>query len=129
MPASVLRWPLELDGGGKLAVVRTDAEMWDLRLKALLSTRLGERAMRTTYGCELPERLFSNLVPTSPEEDIRQAVAQWLPLLTVLGVRMTEKELPRPRGYSDTVIEIEVEYMTPSRQESVTSLTVTGGTP
>ena len=126
MPSSVLRWPLELDGGGKLALVRSDEEMWDLRLKALLSTRTGERAMRTTYGCDLPERLFSHLSVTTPEDDIRNAVAQWLPMLTVLAVRTTERELPRPHGYSDTAIEIEVEYLTPSRQEAVTSLTVTG---
>jgi phage baseplate assembly protein W len=127
MPSTVLRWPLELDGGGRLATVASDEEMWDLRLKALLSTRTGERAMRMTYGCDLPERLFTNLSPTTPEDDIRKAVSDWLPLLTVTDVTLTETDIHRPRGVVDKGIDIEVEYMTPSRQESSTNLTIAGG--
>ena len=126
MPSTVLRWPLELDGGGRLATVASDEEMWDQRLKALLSTRTGERAMRITYGCDLPERLFTNLSPTTPEDDIRKAIADWLPLLTVVDVTLRETDLHRPNGLVDKGIDIEVEYLTPSRREASMNLTISG---
>ena len=82
--------------------------------------------MRTTYGCDLPERLFTVLTPTTPEDDIRRAVAQWLPLLTINEVKFTEREIYRENGIQDQYVDVEVRYTTPSRKEAITSMTISG---
>lgn len=82
--------------------------------------------MRTTYGCDLPERLFTHLTPTTPEDDIRRAVAQWLPLLTINEIKFNEREIYRENGVVDQYIDVEVRYTTPSRTESTTSMTLSG---
>ena len=106
----VLRWPLELTPAGELATASSEAEVWDLRLRSLLCTRTGERAMRTTYGCFLPERLFDSFKPTNPEDDVRMAVSQWLPLLTVNSVRIEEVMEPAAYGQRDRLIHVVVDY-------------------
>ena len=111
----MLRWPIELTPSGKFALATSDSEMWDLRMRSLLSTRQGERAMRTTYGCFLPERLFSAFSPTNPEDDVRLAVSQWLPMLSVTSVVVEETWEPAAYGQQDRVLRIRVDYVTPSQ--------------
>jgi phage baseplate assembly protein W len=123
----VLRWPLEITPAGKLALAVSEAEIWDLRLRSLLSTRKGERAMRTSYGCFLPERLFATFSPTNPEDDIRLAVSQWLPLLTVNSVKIEERLERSAYGQPDTVFHVHVDYTTPSRERLQSTLAVAGG--
>lgn len=110
---------------GALALASSEFEVWDLRIRSLLCTRQGERAMRTTYGCFLPERLFDAFKPTNPEDDIRMAVSQWLPLLTVNSVKIEEVLEPARYNQSDRVIHIIVDYTTPSRNRTSSTLAVT----
>jgi phage baseplate assembly protein W len=124
MASTVIKWPLELDDSGRFALARNDAESWQLRLKALLTTRIGERAMRSTYGCFLPQRLFDSIHPTTPEDDIRNAVAQWLPLIKVLTVEFKEEWLYRENGLRDRVVVVEVSYLTPNKQEETLSMSI-----
>ena len=71
--------------------------------------------MRTTYGCFLPERLFSAFSPTNPEDDVRLAVSQWLPMLSVTSVVVEETWEPSAYGQQDRVLRIRVDYVTPSQ--------------
>lgn len=62
-------------------------------LEILLSTRLGERVMQPTYGCNLDEMLFEPLTTTLKTyiaDLIRTAILYHEPRITVNKIDMTE---------------------------------------
>lgn len=126
MPVT-LKWPLTIAPSGKLEVTTNDQEIWAQRLKALLSTRYGERAMRSTYGCELPERLFDSFPTSTPEEDIRRAVGRWLSLISIVSVEVTDRGHFNNYGVESLVKEVDVAYELPSGALQNSTLTFNNG--
>lgn len=85
---SVLRWPIELDSAGKFARCFDLNDVWQQRVATVISTRIGERAMRTDYGCAVASALFDPMRMLSPEQQVREALQKWLPRITVESVTM-----------------------------------------
>lgn len=59
----------------------------------LLSTRIGERIMLPTYGCDLQRMVFASLTTTLINEIavlVTNAIRDWEPRVTVDGVSVTE---------------------------------------
>ncbi len=59
----------------------------------LLSTRLGERIMLATYGCDLSSKVFSSLTTTNANEIctlVARAILDWEPRVTVENISVTE---------------------------------------
>lgn len=104
IPVSSLKWPIELDESGKFALAGDIYDTWAQRVKALLSTRLGERVMRTDYGCGIVDDLFDPVSAMDPEQQVRVAMGKWLPRLTVTNVLVSSL---------GSQVRIEVTYRTP----------------
>lgn len=99
-----LRWPLEIGPDGKLATVSSMSEGWAQRVKSVVSTRPRDRVMRSTYGCAVPDNLFTPVPTDSPERLIRQAIGTWIPQVEV-------QEVVVQHASSD--VDIEVHYRIP----------------
>ena len=76
-----MAFPLQPDGGGRLAYVSGQAHV-EQSLRLLLMTALGERVMRPSLGCKAPQLVFApgslqylRLLETS----VREAVRDWEP--------------------------------------------------
>lgn len=79
----------------QLGIVQMLSDEADIQssLEILLSTRLGERVMQPTYGCNLDEMLFEPLTTTLKTyiaDLIRTAILYHEPRITVNKVDMTE---------------------------------------
>lgn len=70
----------------------------------ILSTRLGERTMLATFGCDLESMLFTSLTTTTANAIatmVTRAITEWEPRVTVEAVSVTEAELA---GWLDITI-------------------------
>ena len=85
----VLRWPLQVGPDGRMEMCSTLEEGWAQRVKMIVTTRLPERVMRTTYGCEVPDGLFAPVPMGDPKKAVRDALARWAPQIEVLDVEVT----------------------------------------
>ena len=79
----------------QLGIVNMLSDEADIQssLEILLSTRLGERVMQPTYGCNLDEMLFEPLTTTLKTyiaDLIRTAILYHEPRITVNKIDMTE---------------------------------------
>ena len=79
----------------QLGIVQMLSDEADIQssLEILLSTRLGERVMQPTYGCNLDEMLFEPLTTTLKTyiaDLIRTAILYHEPRITVNKIDMTE---------------------------------------
>ena len=73
----------------------------------ILSTRLGERIMLATFGCDLESKVFGSLTATSANEISRlvsMALTDWEPRIKVVAVSTMQTEL---QGW----VEISIEYL------------------
>lgn len=72
----------------------------------ILSTRLGERIMLATFGCDLMSKVFTTLTTTTANEIgamVTRAIIEWEPRVSVDNVVVTESDLA---GW----LNIEVQY-------------------
>lgn len=100
-----LRWPLEVGANGQLETVRSISEGWAQRVKSIVTTRMRDRVMRSTYGCAVSDNLFQNVPTEDPERLIRQSLASWAPQIEVSTVDV---------GYgTSSEVVINVEYRIP----------------
>lgn len=79
----------------QLGIVQMTSDEADIQcsLEILLSTRLGERVMQPTYGCNLDEMLFEPLTTTLKTyiaDLIRTAILYHEPRITANKIDMTE---------------------------------------
>lgn len=75
-------------------------------LEILLATRLGERVLQPTYGCNLDELVFEAMSPSvraNTKELIRDAILYHEPRIRLLGLELIELEPGR--------IEIQLDYL------------------
>lgn len=103
-----LRWPLEVGANGKLATVSSLSEGWAQRVKCVVSTRPRDRVMRSTYGCAVPDNLFTPVPTDSPERLIRQSLATWVPQVDVTDIQV---------NHGGSTVDIEVHYRIPGGSE------------
>lgn len=80
-----ISFPFTLDPFGKVTSTTTQEKIYQDRVLTLLSTAVGERPMRPTYGTNMAAAMFENQgkIEAAINEAIRNAIATWIPELTV----------------------------------------------
>jgi phage baseplate assembly protein W len=80
-----ISFPFSIDNQGRVAVARTHRKVWIDRVRAVLSTQLGDRVMRPTFGLDSLSAVLNIGTPAekSIEEQIRDAFLKHLPSLTL----------------------------------------------
>src|SRR5262245_33709375 len=84
------RFPVARDGeAGRFSVVEYE-ESVDEAIQIILSTALGERVMRPSFGCGIHDLVFApNSAATRgmAEHHVREALMRWEPRIDVLEVK------------------------------------------
>ena len=90
---SYISYPFTLDAIGILKSTDAVSKIYEDRLLTLLSTQVGQRPMRPTYGVDLSKAFFENeyivdagnvtTFSKSVTEAIRNATQTWLPDITI----------------------------------------------
>jgi phage baseplate assembly protein W len=80
-----ISYPFTLDPFGKTTSTTDQRKIYQDRVLTLLSTAVGERPMRPTYGTNMAVAMFENQgkVEDAINQAIRSAVSTWIPELTV----------------------------------------------
>jgi phage baseplate assembly protein W len=84
--------PFRVDGYGRIVTTTEPSKIWADRTKAAVTTPLGSRIMRPSYGCLTPLQLFSNTedAAVSVDTDISATFSKWLPDLSYDGVSVID---------------------------------------
>ena len=101
-----LSFPLRITAGGAPAVSQDRESVRD-GLRNVLSTRPGERYMRTSWGTDLDAYVFANrtsLLDLGFPSEIRRAIEMAEPRVTVLDVRVEEDAV------QDGLVHVDIEY-------------------
>lgn len=90
---SYVSYPFTLDAVGVLGSTDIVSKIYEDRLLTLLSTQVGQRPMRPTYGVDLSRAFFENeyivdagnvtTFKKAITEAIRNAVQTWIPDITI----------------------------------------------
>jgi uncharacterized protein len=90
-------FPPRPDGRGGIALV-SDAEKIEQAIRIILSTPIGQRVMRPTFGSRLHELVFAPLNPETyglAELYVEEALTFWEPRIEVLEVNArSDREQP-----------------------------------
>lgn len=80
--------PFSIDGYGKVVTTTDPSKVWADRTKTAVTTPVGTRIMRPSYGAGVPVQLFNNTEETavSFESDVAAVFTKWLPELSFKGV-------------------------------------------
>jgi phage baseplate assembly protein W len=80
-----ISYPFTLNVFGETTSTTDQRKIYTDRVLTLLSTTIGERPMRPTYGTNLALAMFENqgVAEVAIPAAIRSAIATWLPELTV----------------------------------------------
>lgn len=91
-----ISYPFTLDPFGKTASTTDQRKIYQDRVLTLLSTAIGERPMRPTYGTNIATAMFENQgnVEKAINDAIRSAISTWIPDLTVNNILI--------KGFLDT---------------------------
>lgn len=83
-----LSYPFTLDVFGVAETTENQTKIYTDRLITLLSTAVGERPMRPTYGTNVAAALFENEnnLKRAVTDAIRVAVKRWIPEITVQNI-------------------------------------------
>jgi phage baseplate assembly protein W len=86
-----ISFPFTLDPFGKLTSTTTQEKIYQDRVLTLLSTAVGERPMRPTYGTNVAVAMFENQgkIEAAINDAIRTAISTWIPELTVEKIAVT----------------------------------------
>jgi phage baseplate assembly protein W len=89
-----ITFPFTIDPFGVANTTTSQEKIYQDRVLTLLSTSVGERPMRATYGTDLASALFETQGDATKaiESAIRTAMRTWLPELTVenIDIRSTD---------------------------------------
>lgn len=82
---SYISYPFSIDNQGRVAVAKTPRKVWIDRVRSVLSTQVGDRVMRPTFGLDSLSAVLNVGTPAekSIEEQIRDAFLKQLPALTL----------------------------------------------
>ena len=83
-----ITFPFTIDPFGVANTTTSQEKIYQDRVLTLLSTSVGERPMRATYGTDLASALFETQgnATKAIESAIRTAMRTWLPELTVENI-------------------------------------------
>jgi phage baseplate assembly protein W len=86
-----ISFPFTLDPFGKLTSTTNQEKIYQDRVLTLLSTAVGERPMRPTYGTNVAVAMFENQgkIEAAINDAIRNAISTWIPELTVEKIVVT----------------------------------------
>jgi phage baseplate assembly protein W len=86
-----ISFPFTLDPFGKLTSTANQEKIYQDRVLTLLSTAVGERPMRPTYGTNVAVAMFENQgkIEAAINDAIRNAISTWIPELTVEKIVVT----------------------------------------
>jgi phage baseplate assembly protein W len=86
-----ISFPFTLDPFGKLTSSTNQEKIYQDRVLTLLSTAVGERPMRPTYGTNVAVAMFENQgkIEAAINDAIRNAISTWIPELTVEKIVVT----------------------------------------
>ena len=84
-------YPFTLDPFGVAEVSEDQTKIYQDRVLTLLSTAIGERPMRPTYGTDIVRAMFENQSNAKKAIDaaIRKAIATWIPDITIENINIT----------------------------------------
>lgn len=85
-----ISFPFTLDPFGVVESTTDQTKIYTDRLVTLLSTALGERPMRPTYGTDIATAMFENqgIINTAIKQAIVKAVGVWIPELNIEKVNI-----------------------------------------
>jgi phage baseplate assembly protein W len=116
-----ISYPFTLDPFGKTTSSTNQKKIYQDRVLTLLSTAVGERPMRPTYGTNIATAMFENQgkVEKAINDAIRSAVSKWLPELTVNKINIV--------GFLDTgAVTVEINITLPDfTEDSITIVSTT----
>ncbi|HWQ15203.1 MAG TPA: GPW/gp25 family protein [Roseiflexaceae bacterium] len=82
-------FPIRVDERGGIAVAR-GADDIEQAIRLILSTPIGQRLMRPTFGCRIHELLFAPMNAstfTAARHYVAEALGMWEPRIDVLDIR------------------------------------------
>jgi phage baseplate assembly protein W len=116
-----ISYPFTLDPFGKTASTTDQRKIYQDRVLTLLSTAIGERPMRPTYGTNIATAMFENQgnVEKAINDAIRSAISTWIPDLTVNNILI--------KGFLDTgAVTVELNVTLPDFiEDSITVVSTT----
>jgi phage baseplate assembly protein W len=116
-----ISYPFTLDPFGKTTSTTDQRKIYQDRVLTLLSTAVGERPMRPTYGTNMAVAMFENQgnVEEAINQAIRSAVSNWIPELTVEKINV--------KNFLDTgAVTVEVNVTLPDfTEDSITVVSTT----
>jgi phage baseplate assembly protein W len=116
-----ISFPFTLDPFGKTASTTDQRKIYQDRVLTLLSTTVGERPMRPTYGTNIATAMFENQgnVEKAINDAIRSAISKWIPELTVNNIFL--------KGFLDTgAVTVELNVSLPDFvEDNITVVTTT----
>jgi phage baseplate assembly protein W len=85
-----ISFPFTLDPFGVVNTTTSQEKIYQDRVLTLLSTTVGERPMRATYGTDIASALFETQgdAEKAAEAAIRTAMRTWLPEVTIERIDM-----------------------------------------
>ncbi len=107
-----ISFPFTLDPFGKTTSTEDQRKIYQDRVLTLLSTAIGERPMRPTYGTNVAAAMFETQgnVEEAINQAIRSAISTWIPELTVKAIRVV--------GFLDSgAVNVELNVSLPDFQE------------
>jgi phage baseplate assembly protein W len=116
-----ISFPFTLDPFGKTTSTTNQRKIYQDRVLTLLSTAVGERPMRPTYGTNIGIAMFENQgnVEKAINDAIRSAISKWIPELTVNNITVV--------GFLDTgAVTVELNVSLPDFiEDSITVVSTT----
>jgi phage baseplate assembly protein W len=116
-----ISFPFTLDDFGKVTSTTDQKKIYQDKLLTLLSTAVGERPMRPTYGTNIASAMFENQgkVEAAINQAIRTAIGNWIPDVTVERINV--------KGFLDTgAVTVELNVTLPDFEElSITVVSTT----
>lgn len=116
-----ITYPFSIDARGKVAATQSPQKVWRDRVRAVVSTQVGDRVMRPDFGLDSLSSVLNVGTPAEKtlEEQIRDAFINFLPRLTLL--RAAESFDP-----SSGVIEVDLVFTSPDSTETTMTLALPG---
>ena len=98
-------FPPRIDAQGGISLTNDRSEI-DQAILIILSTSLGQRVMRPTFGCRLHELVFApndNQTAARARRYVEEAIGMWEPRIRIVSVNVG----PDPTEASRLLIEVE----------------------
>lgn len=109
--------PFRLDSFGNVSTTTELPKIWGDRVRTVIGTPIGERVMRPTFGCGLPNNLLDVVanVPGYADGQIQAAFLEWLPSVEFSGTEVSEE------ATDNGTISLNVLYQIPNYEQTTPS--------